>query len=35
MKRFGTLPASFDLAKDPIDVFATDQAYWRSLWHQP
>jgi hypothetical protein len=35
MKRYGTLPASFDLAKDPIDVFATDQAYWRSLWHQP
>ena len=35
MKRFGTLPASFDLAKDAIDVFATDQTYWRSMWHQP
>ena len=34
MKRFGTLPASFDLATDPVDVFATDQAYWRSLWHR-
>jgi cytochrome c553 len=35
MKRYGVLPAAFDLAKDPIDVHATDQAYWRSLWHRP
>jgi hypothetical protein len=35
MKRFGVLPASFDLAKDPIDIYATDQAYWRSLWWTP
>ena len=35
MKRFGILPESFDLAKDPIDPFETDKAYWRSLWHQP
>lgn len=35
MKRFQILPESFDLAKDPIDVFATDQAYWKSYWHQP
>jgi len=35
MKRFGILPASFDLAKDRIDVFETDQKYWRSFWHLP
>lgn len=32
MKRFGILPETFDLEKDPFDPFATDQAYWRSLW---
>jgi hypothetical protein len=32
LTRFGVLPATFDLAKDPLDVFAADQAYWRSLW---
>jgi hypothetical protein len=35
MKRFGILPASFDLARDPLDAFATDQAYWRSFWTHP
>ena len=35
MKRFGVLPGSFDLAKDTIDPYETDQAYWRSLWHPP
>jgi len=35
MKKYGILPASFDIGKDPIDVFATDQAYWRSFWHTP
>jgi hypothetical protein len=35
MKRFGILPESFDLAKDPINPYETDKAYWRSLWHQP
>ena len=35
MKRFGILPESLDMAKDPIDVYETDKAYWRSLWHQP
>ncbi|HUS71556.1 MAG TPA: hypothetical protein VMY06_00710 [Sedimentisphaerales bacterium] len=34
MRRYGILP------KDPpedveIDVYATDQAYWRSLWYRP
>ena len=35
MKRYGVLPAEFDLATDPIDPYATDQAYWRSMWHHP
>ena len=35
MKRYGVLPASFDAARDPIDVYETDRAYWRSLWWQP
>lgn len=35
MKRYGVLPAMFDLAKDPIDVFETDQAYWRTFWYRP
>ena len=35
MKRFGILPENFDPAKDPIDPYETDQAYWRSLWHHP
>ncbi|UCC98952.1 MAG: hypothetical protein JSW66_03510 [Phycisphaerales bacterium] len=31
MKRYGILPR--DLPEDaPIDVYATDRAYWRSLW---
>ncbi len=32
LARFGVLPAAFDPARDPLDVFAADQAYWRSLW---
>jgi len=35
MKRFGVLPEGFDLAKDRIDPYETDQAYWRSLWYRP
>ena len=35
MKRFGILPDQFDAASDPIDVYQTDEAYWRSAWHQP
>ena len=34
MKRYGILPDDFDVA-DPIDVYATDERYWRSLWHVP
>jgi len=34
MKRYGILPN--DLAEGAlIDVYATDRAYWRSLWWQP
>jgi len=34
MKRYGILPA--DLPEGaPIDVYATDRAYWQSLWHRP
>ena len=35
MKRFGVLPAQFDPARDPIDVFDVDQRYWRLFWYQP
>jgi hypothetical protein len=34
MKRYGILPATL-AADTPIDVYATDHAYWRSLWWQP
>ena len=33
--RFGVLPASFDPASQPLDVFRADQDYWQSLWLQP
>ena len=34
MQRYGILPA--DLSPDePVDVYATDQAYWKSFWHDP
>ena len=32
---FGVLPAQFDAARDPIDVFRVDQRYWRSFWYEP
>jgi len=35
MKRYGVLPESFDPARDPIDVYATDAAYWSSFWYDP
>lgn len=35
MKRYGVLPAGFDLVKDPIDVYAIDRNYWQSLWWRP
>jgi hypothetical protein len=33
MKRFGILPVTLD-PKDPVDVYATDEKYWRSFWLQ-
>jgi Hydrazine synthase alpha subunit middle domain/WD40-like Beta Propeller Repeat len=34
MKRFGIVPEN--LAADaPLDVYATDRAYWQSLWYKP
>lgn len=35
MKKFGILPDSFDVDKDSIDVYETDQRYWESLWYYP
>jgi len=35
MKRFGVLPDDFDLGRDPIDVFETDQKYWKQFWYRP
>jgi hypothetical protein len=32
MKRYGILTAAFEAAT-PIDVYATEQKYWESLWH--
>lgn len=34
MKHFGILPAG-QKSDDPIDVYALDQAFWRSAWHRP
>ena len=35
MKKYGVLPAGFDLAEDEIDIYATDRKYWASMWYQP
>ncbi len=35
MKRYGILPLDLDTATSPIDVYATDEAYWRSFWYRP
>ncbi len=35
MKRYGILPESINPERDPINVYATDQAYWKSFWFQP
>jgi hypothetical protein len=34
MKRYGILPAELD-STAPMDVYATEQKYWESLWYQP
>lgn len=35
MQRYGILPRELDLATEPVDVYATDRAYWQSLWWRP
>ena len=35
MKKYGVLPKAFDPSKDKIDIFETDQKYWKSLWYKP
>jgi len=35
MKRYGILPPDADPGRKPIDVYATDQAYWKSFWFRP
>ena len=35
MKKYGVLQADFTPGADGIDVYATDQAYWKSLWCRP
>ena len=35
LKKFGVLAADFDPGRENIDVFETDQRYWRSLWYPP
>ncbi|HWQ92483.1 MAG TPA: hypothetical protein VN673_12495, partial [Clostridia bacterium] len=34
MKRYGILPAESSTGQS-YDVYKTEQAYWKSLWHQP
>ena len=35
MKRYRVLPDAFNPAKDPIDVYAVDRAYFQTFWHRP
>jgi hypothetical protein len=35
MKRYGILSPGFDPARYKLDVYKTDQAYWRSFWYRP
>ena len=35
MKRFGALPPDFNEAKDPVDCYATDRAYWNLFIYRP
>ena len=34
MQRFGILPRAIE-HDTPIDVYAVDRAYWKSLWYRP
>jgi hypothetical protein len=33
MIKYEILPQDFDSDNDPIDVYVTDRAYWKSLWY--
>ena len=35
MKRYGVIAPGFELQKDDIDVYDTDQRYWQSQWYRP
>jgi hypothetical protein len=35
MKKYGILAADCDPKTDPVDTYALDQAYWKSLWYRP
>ncbi len=35
MKRFGLLPETFDISKDPLDIYQLDRRYWDSFIYQP
>ncbi len=35
MKKYGILPADCNPDTDPVDVYALDRAYWKSLWYRP
>jgi len=35
MKIYGVLPPDFDLENDPVDPYALDRRYWKSLQHKP
>ena len=35
MKRYGVLPANFNIDKDDVDIYKLDEWYWRHLWYYP
>jgi hypothetical protein len=35
MKRYGILPATFDIDKDPVNPYELDRLYWDSFIYQP
>lgn len=34
MMKYEILPRNFDVHSDPIDVYAVDRMYWKSLWYK-
>jgi hypothetical protein len=35
MKRYGILPETFDVRRDPINPYETDRRYWQMFWYAP